>query len=314
MASVNIALGAYAETDVASAGTCDIGAAAALRVRITGTTTITSFGTSANRIRFLRFAGALTLTHNGTSLILPGSANITTVAGDTATAMSDGSGNWRVTNYQRGDGTPLVTPIPSTLGFVASSVWASRPAAASNTNKVIFITDVGVGGGSLFVSDGTDWVPISPVTLARSGAAITIPNNAITTEQQYVSVSVPAGLMGHNGALFVEMLWTYTASANTKTMRARFSGSSGTSVISNAASTGTFITSKQQGLIRNRNSTGSQISLPTSFTGSNSAGSASAVVTASVDTTNATTLYISGQDSATSEVLTLESYEVRLLP
>src|SRR5262249_60322874 len=85
-----------AETDVASAATCDIGAAASLEVQITGTTTITSFGTVAHAVRFLRFAGALTLTHNGTSLILPGAANITTAAGDTCIALSDASGNGRV--------------------------------------------------------------------------------------------------------------------------------------------------------------------------------------------------------------------------
>jgi hypothetical protein len=48
----------------------------------------------------LRFSGALTLTYNATSLILPGAANITTAAGDTLEAVSLGSGNWVVTVYQ----------------------------------------------------------------------------------------------------------------------------------------------------------------------------------------------------------------------
>lgn len=89
------------EEDVASASTCDIGAAKSEWVRITGTTTITSLGTKANRVRYVRFADALTLTHNGTSLILPNAANITTAAGDLALLKSDGSGNWRLYNYQR---------------------------------------------------------------------------------------------------------------------------------------------------------------------------------------------------------------------
>ncbi len=84
-----------AQVDVASAATCNIGAATAQRVRVTGTTTITSFGTVANELRFVTFAGALTLTHNGTSLILPAAANIATAAGDTAIFASDGSGYWR---------------------------------------------------------------------------------------------------------------------------------------------------------------------------------------------------------------------------
>ena len=90
-----------AEVDLASAGTTDIGAQASNNVRITGTTTITSFGTAANGVtRQLRFAAALTLTYNATSLILPGSANITTATGDTATAVSLGSGNWVVTAFE----------------------------------------------------------------------------------------------------------------------------------------------------------------------------------------------------------------------
>lgn len=104
MADIAIGLGSYTTTDVASAATCNIGAATTLKVKITGTTDITSFGTSANRIRFIEFEGALILTYNATSLKLPTSANITTAAGDTATAMSDASGNWTVTSYQRRSG------------------------------------------------------------------------------------------------------------------------------------------------------------------------------------------------------------------
>lgn len=95
------------ESDVASAATTDIGAANTQGVRITGTTAITSFGTAAKRVRRIRFAGALTLTHNAASLILPGGSSITTAAGDTCVATSDASGNWRVRNYTRADGTGI---------------------------------------------------------------------------------------------------------------------------------------------------------------------------------------------------------------
>jgi hypothetical protein len=102
------------EVTVASASTCDILGAASPRVAISGTTTITSFGTGANKIRFVRFAGALTLTHNGTSLILPGAANIPTAAGDTCIVVSDGSSNARVIDYQRASGLPVIGPAEAT--------------------------------------------------------------------------------------------------------------------------------------------------------------------------------------------------------
>jgi hypothetical protein len=86
--------------DLASATTTNLSTVGA-NVRITGTTTITGFGTApSGTTRKLRFAAALTLTHNATSLILPGAANITTAAGDTAEAISLGSGNWVMVNYQ----------------------------------------------------------------------------------------------------------------------------------------------------------------------------------------------------------------------
>lgn len=95
--------------DVASATTTDIGAAAANYVRITGTTTITGLGTIASGVRRkVVFAGILTLTHNATSLILPTGANITTAAGDCAEFESEGSGNWRCTDYMRASGAAVL--------------------------------------------------------------------------------------------------------------------------------------------------------------------------------------------------------------
>lgn len=93
---------------IASSSTPAIGAATANTISITGTTTITGFDTiAAGARRLLVFAGALTLTHNATSLILPTGANITTAAGDTAELLSLGSGNWRVTSYDRASGNSL---------------------------------------------------------------------------------------------------------------------------------------------------------------------------------------------------------------
>lgn len=92
-------------TDVASATSTAIGAVNTGCIRITGTTTITSFDTiGSGTLKLLRFAAALTLTHNGTSLILPGAANITTQTGDSALAVSLGSGNWQVLFFQTAAG------------------------------------------------------------------------------------------------------------------------------------------------------------------------------------------------------------------
>jgi hypothetical protein len=88
--------------DIASAATTDLGAVEGVSNDITGTTTITSFGTVRAGIwKIIKFEGALTLTHNATSLILPGAGNISTVIGDIAIVISEGSGNWRCVSYLR---------------------------------------------------------------------------------------------------------------------------------------------------------------------------------------------------------------------
>ncbi|AEI71090.1 hypothetical protein [EBPR siphovirus 2] len=140
-------------TDVASGSTTNIGAAATANVRVTGTTTITAFDTAAAGLpRFVRFNGALTLTHNGTSLILPGGANIVTTAGDTALFVSEGSGNWRCHAYQRADGTPLAVPaakdptgkqsiwIPAGAMTTRTTNGAAAGTAETTTNKVMIKT------------------------------------------------------------------------------------------------------------------------------------------------------------------------------
>jgi hypothetical protein len=90
---------------IASAATVNIGAASGNYLQVTGTVTITAFDTVAAGVeRMLEFAGALTLTHNATSLILPGGANIVTAAGDCAIFRSEGSGNWRCIGFFHNDG------------------------------------------------------------------------------------------------------------------------------------------------------------------------------------------------------------------
>jgi hypothetical protein len=115
--------------DIASASTADLGAIGGLMHDITGTTAITGFGTVAAGIwKIIKFEGALTLTHNATSLILPGGANITTADGDIAVMISEGSGNWRCVSYTKASGLAV---IPTTAGQGASLVLIERQAASS---------------------------------------------------------------------------------------------------------------------------------------------------------------------------------------
>lgn len=130
--AVAVVTGASIST-VASATSTLIGAATSQEVNITGTTTITSFDTvTAGTVREGYFSGALTLTHSGTALILPGGISITTAANDRFRALSLGSGNWIVLGYEAASG---VTVGDMGISTIASATTTSI-AAAGTYNQV----------------------------------------------------------------------------------------------------------------------------------------------------------------------------------
>ncbi len=72
---------------------------------VTGTTGAASMTVDAGRLFILQFDGALILTH-GSSLDLPGAADITTVAGDHAICFATAPNVVQVISYQRGASAP----------------------------------------------------------------------------------------------------------------------------------------------------------------------------------------------------------------
>lgn len=219
--------------DLASGATTDIGAQTSHVVRITGTTTITSFGANYNGPRFLVFGGALTLTHNATSLILPGGANITTTAGDSCVAVPNLSAptGWRVLAYQRASGEALAIPdnsvstakiqdaavtlaklnstalaalnVPAGFclpfaGTSAPSGWLALPTTPTNISRATY--------AALFAAIGTTWgagdgsttfgMPYMPTNFAAVQA-----NGNVGTETvgQVITHSHDLALLGSDG-------------------------------------------------------------------------------------------------------------------
>jgi microcystin-dependent protein len=220
-------------TAVASATTTDIGAAATSEVSITGTTTITGFGTSNAGIRRRgRFTGALILTHNGTSLILPGAVNITTAAGDAFEAVSLGSGNWAVTMYTKAAGSEL--PAGAVSAFAMNSAptgWlkCNGAAVSRTTYAALFAaigTTFGVGDGSLtfnvpdlrgeFVRAWDDGRGVDTGRVFGSAQADALQNHSHTVDS-YVSGSLGTSGRPQEGT-----------SGSTDTFQTLTSGSTGT--------------------------------------------------------------------------------------
>lgn len=167
-----------AAASIASAATTNIGAAASSSVTITGTTTITAFDNVADGIkRDVTFSGALTLTHNATSLILPGGANITTVAGDCATFQSLGSGNWRCINYQSSAGS--VSKAGDTMTGALTMSGAAINEAAFNAIASASTINIGAATSNTITVTGT--TNITSLGTANEGIVRRLRFNGILT-------------------------------------------------------------------------------------------------------------------------------------
>lgn len=181
---------------IASAATTDISAATSNVVAITGTAAITGFGTiAAGARRTARFVGALVLTHNPASLILPAGANITTTANDTAEFLSLGSGNWFCIRYTRASGLP-VTP----------------------SGKNLFLNPIGAINQRGYVS-GTATTVANQFTLDRMKVVVSGQNLGVTPSGIGFSMTAPAGGVEQviegstiEGGVYT-LSWTGTATA-----------------------------------------------------------------------------------------------------
>jgi len=124
-----------AELDAASENEMDLGAVASDNIRITGTASITSFGTApAGTRRHVRMADAAEIFHDPDHILLPAgleaSESIITALNDAFIAESLGAGVWSVLVYQRASGAPV--SIPATKAAVL-------PDPAGNAGKLLAV-------------------------------------------------------------------------------------------------------------------------------------------------------------------------------
>lgn len=218
--------------DIASASTVNIGAAVGGFMHVTGTTTITAFDSvTAGTERTLKFDGILTLTHNATSLILPGGANITTAAGDTAIFRSEGSGNWRCISYNPASGAAVAgsagagwVVLGTTTGSSTTITWNSISQAYRHLKIIGEARSTGTGSGvdglqmRLNNDSGTNYPEKYHFT---NGVSNTV--NSSTTNTSIQVGEIPKASNYTNGLCSFEVtIFNYTNSSGIKTIHAHY--------------------------------------------------------------------------------------------
>lgn len=142
--------------------------------------------------------------------------------------------------------------------------------------------------------------------LGQSGTPVS--GAADTNENTLSTITVPA--MGLHDMIEVETFWSYTNSANNKTLRVRLGGGAGTAYLAIVVTASATLRSNIA--IANAGAANSQIGF-TPGTATPFATSTSALLTSAVDTSAGTTIVITGQKATAGETITLVQHSVRLI-
>lgn len=171
-------------TDVTSAATVDLGAVASTFVNITGAVTIGAFGTArAGTLRIVKFATAVTLTYNATSMIFPNARDITTTASSCAIFKSEGSGNWRLLfGFDAATSGTLAT---------AAEIWAGT------TTKAIGVDQMQAALAEVSLTDA------ATVTVDFA-AGINFKLFTIGGNRTLAFATIPAAIVGRSGVIRIK--------------------------------------------------------------------------------------------------------------
>jgi hypothetical protein len=168
-ANTGATFGAY-ET-IAAGATVDLGTVTSLNVSLTGTATVTSFGTVHPVTKFVTLAGSSNFTKSAT-MVIEGDDTFNGSPGDSFVARSTSAGNWRIDHISRADGENVSGFIPTqtvTAGTTTALKNGKGKNVAINGNTAITGFGNAANGTTKFV------VMINSPTIAHLGAGATGP-------------------------------------------------------------------------------------------------------------------------------------------
>lgn len=190
--------------------------------------------------------------------------------------------------------------------------WAGKPAANSvaagcRITITDFLEEVD------FYSNGTRWLSVGhgPVTLAVDPTSSSV--GSTTAETTLKTVNVPVDLLGPTGIIEVDTGWACNSgNTNSKTGRVRIGTTvAGTAVLAQNLNTATTQSASARTIVWAANSTAAQKATPNSF---GSGNTTPAIVSTTVDTAAAFSIYLTGTKANSADTLSLEVCRIRIYP
>lgn len=166
-----------------------------------------------------------------------------------------------------------------------------------------YANDYGIGRGLELYWNGSAW-KLSTAQQLMGIQHTAVSCDADTNEKTLYTVNIPP--MGPNSQLMIRTMWSFTNSANNKTVKWKFGG---TTVYSNNVTTSAI--DVRDWFFRNRNATNAQV-LGYGNSGVYGVGTAT-LATSAIETNAGGALTITGQKANSGEVLTLESVDVFII-
>lgn len=233
-----------AGSDVASASTVALSSTTGDFVDVTGTTAITAITLTAGDRRVVRFRGILTLTHNGTTLILPGASNISTADGDIAVFRGI-SGGVVCEAYMKASGAPVVLitdgMMAATLDLSGKTLTLSAAQKASDYIEIRDEKAAGTDAGG-FTSGSWQTRDLNTEHTDAGGHASVAANQITLAAGTYeCDIMAPAGVVNNHQA----KLYNVTDAADTLIGTSAYTGSGDTTYTSSRI-TGRFTIATQK--------------------------------------------------------------------
>jgi len=177
--SANINIEDRKGSNIASVATTVIGTSGiGDYIHITGTTGITSFGTASvvGVRRTLIFDGALTITHNASTLICVGSANIVTVANTVIEVVAETTTSWRVISITHPAlGISELSYLDGVTSAIQTQLDAKQATLVGGTNIKTINGISPLGSGDIAIqSDSVSTIFANSQTFTASGT-FTVP-------------------------------------------------------------------------------------------------------------------------------------------